>query len=92
MSKNVIQLIACPKCKGAGEEKGVFHFLICIDCRGLGEVIADTGEALDDDHIITRLRERNRQLLRRVQELSSIQKKTEPTTQELQRKWRGVAG
>lgn len=40
-----------------------------MDCNGLGEVVADTGEALEDQQIITRLRERNRQLLRRVQEL-----------------------
>ena len=90
MSKKRIQLIACPTCKGAGEEKGVFHLLTCINCKGLGEVIADTGEALEDEQIITRLRERNRQLLRRVQELTNINRQPEPTQAELQRKWRGA--
>ncbi len=92
MNKKGIQLIPCPKCKGSGEDKGVFHLLTCMDCNGLGEVRSDTGEALEDQQIITRLMERNRQLLRRAQELTNINRKPEPTTQDLQRKWRGVAG
>lgn len=88
-----MQLIPCPVCKGAGEERGVFHLLTCMNCKGLGEVIADTGEALEDHQIITRLRERNRQLLRQVQALSDAASRHPPaTTQEAQRKWRGVAG
>ncbi len=90
MKNKGLWLTACPSCKGAGEERGVFHLLTCMDCKGLGEVIADTGAALEDEQIITRLRERNRQLLRRVQELANINRQPELTQAELQRKWRGA--
>ncbi|WP_422459157.1 hypothetical protein [Endozoicomonas sp. ALB115] len=66
--------------------------MVCTGCNGLGEVRSDNEQPLEDHQIINRLRERNRQLIRRVQDLTSINRQPEPSTQDLQRKWRGVAG
>ena len=68
--KTKLRLSDCDTCNGAGEKRGIYHLLVCASCNGLGEVNAETGEALEDQQIIDRLRERNRKLLWRIQQLA----------------------
>ncbi|WP_067517869.1 hypothetical protein [Endozoicomonas ascidiicola] len=85
-----LHLIPCEDCNGSGEHRSTFDYQICIGCNGLGEVRSDNQQPLDDYQIINRLRERNRQLLIKVNQLKQLHSKPQPTDQEIKRKHRGV--
>ena len=51
---------------------------------------SDNHEPLDDYQIINRLRERNRQLLIKLNQLKQLRSQPQPTDQEIKRKHRGV--
>ena len=83
-------LSACTECNGAGERKGIWSVVVCPGCNGLGEVRSDNGQPLDDYQIINRLRERNRQLILRMQDIQKHLDNPPPTDQEIKRKHYGV--
>ena len=63
---------------------------MCAGCNGLGEVRSDNHEPLEDHQIMKRLRERNRQLILKVQQLQQLRSQPQATDQEIKRKHRGV--
>ena len=50
-----LELAKCPACRGKSVIKGVFHELPCVQCNASGWVIAETGEALPLEVLVTQL-------------------------------------
>ena len=86
-----LHLVTCTECNGSGEHRGTFDYRVCIGCNGLGEVRSDNHQPLEDFQIINRLRERNRQLLIKMNQLKQLRSQPQLTDQEIKRKHRGVA-
>ncbi|MGH8382611.1 hypothetical protein [Pseudomonas sp.] len=68
-SKQMIELVQCPTCKGKAVIKGVFHDLACAQCNASGWVVAATGEALPLEELVTQLSLRLQAAQRHISEL-----------------------
>lgn len=67
-SKQVIELVQCPACKGKAVIKGVFHDLACVQCNASGWVAA-SGEVLPLEELVTQLSLRLQASQRHINEL-----------------------
>ncbi|MBV7571819.1 hypothetical protein KW846_03815 [Pseudomonas sp. PDM32] len=50
-----LDLAQCSICAGKAVVKGVFHDLACVQCNASGWVLADTGDALPLEVLVTQL-------------------------------------
>jgi len=53
--KQLIELSACPTCRGSGFTKGLFHQLECSHCHASGWVAAESGEPLSLPDLVLQL-------------------------------------
>lgn len=68
-SKQVVELDQCPACRGKSVIKGVFHDLACVQCNASGWVVAETGEAIPLEELVTQLSLRLQAAQRHINEL-----------------------
>jgi len=71
--KAVIELEACPLCRGRAVTQGLFHELQCGHCNASGWVVAATGEALPLDELVTQISIRLQAATRQIEQLKNPQ-------------------
>lgn len=62
-----LDLAKCPACGGKAVTQGVFHELPCVQCNASGWVIAETGESLPLELLVTQLSIRLKAAEKRVE-------------------------
>lgn len=70
--KEAIELVECPACRGKTVIRGVFHDLACVQCNASGWV-AEDGEALPLEELVTQLSLHLRAAKRHINELKHPQ-------------------
>ncbi|VVM43785.1 hypothetical protein PS623_00391 [Pseudomonas fluorescens] len=55
LSKQLIDLIQCPMCRGKAVIRGVFHEMACGQCSASGWLAAGTAESLPLGELVTQL-------------------------------------
>jgi hypothetical protein len=87
-----IELARCPACRGRAVVQGVFHDLPCDQCNASGWVLADTGEALPLDVLVTQLSLRLQAAEQQIEQLKRSVPMNGPAAQYTQNNRRGAGG
>lgn len=69
--KAAIELDQCQVCRGKAVTQGMFHELPCFQCNASGWVVAETGEALPLEDLVTQLSLRLQAAHRHIEELKN---------------------
>lgn len=87
-----VDLTKCPACSGRAVIAGVFHELACVQCNASGWVLADTGEALPLDVLVTQLSLRLQAAEQQIEQLRRSVPMNGPAAQYKQNNRRGAGG
>jgi len=87
-----IELAKCPACRGCAVTQGVFHELPCLQCNASGWVLADTGDALPLEVLVTQLSIRLQNADRQIEQMRRPAPAHGPAAQYTQNNRRGAGG